>query len=117
MASEAADEKTWVEKRSAPFREEVSDNVDEAEKSDDDDDCPDELQLEDDEGERVKVGRFEDLVAERADSLPPASLYRPSLLRKSWKQPWRRYLSTVAFTGLMLGNWTGKMRSAYRYAR
>lgn len=70
-----------MEKRSAPFK-------DEAAVEDDNDDDDDELdkyedELVEDDGDLVKVGRLEDLEGDRVGSPSPASLYRPSLLRKS----------------------------------
>lgn len=49
----------------------------------DDDDRPDELEADADDGERVYVGRVPSSAGESVGSIALASLYRPSLLRKS----------------------------------
>lgn len=66
-----------MEKRSAPFNDEAAVDDDDAEL----DEYEDELDEED--GDLVKAGRLEDLEGDRVGSRSPASLYRPSLLRKS----------------------------------
>lgn len=81
MESEAADEKTLVEKRSAPLREEDDDDERVVAELEDDPD-------EEEDGDLMKVGLLDDddagLEGERPGSDAPASLYKPSLLRKSW---------------------------------